>query len=206
MLANILQYSQGDQIKIPIMTECGQITIINLQDHEFMRYALNLLLVIEEKRLAYRVGLVPQNGAKLNQYYAILATVIDKQLMVYQPFSVEPYIILKKNYNIVDDLYRQGKEGKLLGYSYTGPHWIGLSLCDLYYTIYFDVTVDGKKYNLYGFNVPSVEYNQEIVDHIEATKSKFAATLEKEGCSIEMGHIYFPKNGNLEMRKGLPEP
>ena len=203
MLAHIIQVLESNSTELSVTDIYGQRYI--LDNHQlFTTYALNVLLVLEGKRLAYRVD-ISRNG--YNRHYAKLAEIIDDRLTVYQESNHEPYIILKENYDIVNKIFEEEKEviaiGKILGYSYVGLYWCNLSLCDVYYTISFSVTKDEQQYNLYSFNIPAIRYNQKMIDDILCTKKKFQQILEKEQCDVIVNHIFFTKD-NIEMKEGLP--
>ena len=130
-----------------------------------------------------------------------MAKLIDSRLTVYLPYSYEPFIILKENYDRVDLLYKQNI-GELLGYAYTGPHWIGLSICPLYYAIHMVASKTTDLF-LYSFHVPSIHYTQEIVDHIINKKMVFEESLGKEGYKVKIKCGYMTA-GNYEMQDTLP--
>jgi hypothetical protein len=70
---------------------------------------------------------------------------------------------------MIDDIFDKGNGiGKILGYSYTGPHRCTLSLCDVYYTIRFSIIKNDQ------------EYNTMMTDDILTTQEKFQKVLGKE--------------------------
>lgn len=188
MLTNILKHLENDNTKLSLTTENDKVYILD-KKYEFTKYALNVLLVLQGKRMAYGVDL-HHNDHTSNQYYAQLARLIDKRLDIYLPHSYEPLIILKENYQIVDNIFKTNTNpyGKVLGYSYTGNNHVGLSVCDLYYGIHFCVTKEDDEYFLYSFNIPSVEYTKEIKDHILYTKDIFNDCLKEEGYEVLLKH------------------
>ena len=67
MLSHIINYVSNDYLKCSATAD-GKLYILD-SNYEKQVYALNLLLVLESKRLAYRVDIDPNNH-RTNQYYA----------------------------------------------------------------------------------------------------------------------------------------
>lgn len=196
MLSTILEYLSNDCLKASVTVDNKIYHLDN--DYEKHVYALNLFLVLDGKRLAYCINVDPNNHTT-NQYYAQMAKLIDNRLSIYLPYSHEPFIILKENYNRVDNLYKQNL-GELLGYAYTGPHWLGLSVCDLYYAIHM-TAVNDKEYILYSFHVPSIYYTQNIINHINEKKELFEQSLKGYEIKIKCGHM---TKHNYILEENLP--
>lgn len=196
MLSQVIGILEANNKELTATDKYGKVWILN-SSKQFLTYALNILLVLDGKRLAYRCD-ISQNGH--NQHYAKLVKSIDDRLMVHQEDNTEPYIILKENYEKVKN---ETNIGKLLGYSYTGPYWIGLSLCDTYYSIHFDAVKDDQRTSLYSFNIPQVEYSQIIINDILDKQESFQSTLENERYNVTIWHMIQTKN-NLETKEWLP--
>lgn len=157
-------------------------------------FALNTILVIEKTRLSYRMSVDANNEQNLNPYYAGLALNFDNNLTSYDGFELplypsEPLIFLKENEEQIMNIFNNESDGhiaygKVLGYSYTGPDWCGMSSGDTYGISYIAVNENNDKFCLFTFNIPVCEYNIRIRDEILSNRNKFQAVLDKYGYSV----------------------
>lgn len=190
MLAQIVSMFEANYKELTAIDKYGKEWFLD-SSQQFLTYALNILLVLDNKKLVYRCD-ISQNGH--NQHYAKLAETIDDRLMIHQETSYEHYIISKENYEKVKN---ESNIGKLLGYCYTRPHWGGLSLCDVYYGLSFDVVKDNQRINSYSFNIPQVEYNQRMINDILDKQENFQTTLEPY--QVVINH-FIQTQDNLEIK------
>ena len=151
-----------------------------------MCYALNILLVLEEGRLAYRSDVQDKN---INRH--LIKAVLDhnQDLMELPYIEEEPLIILKKNYELVKNMLCSDADfhiaiGKVLGYAYTGPDW-SCGINDTY-NIGYVVQYDGGNTNLYRFIVPMDKYNGDIKQQIIDDAVKYQNILDNYGFNVNI--------------------
>ena len=156
----------GDIIKSVKIDTAGSLEVL----------ALNVILVLEGKRLAYRestlVELIP----------AVLQ--IAEGRLVSLPFiPSEPLVVLKENVSTVLQYFTnkdlQIAFGKVLGYAYTGEDWIG---SDRHYSVSYVV---GNSY-LYTFNLPKYECTTDMKARIMEDLEKYRTFLLAYGYTVDL--------------------
>ena len=147
---------------------------------------LNVILVLEGKRLAYRESTLVD----------LIPTVLEiaKGRLVSLPLiPSEPLIVLKENVSTVlqyfytNDLHIAF--GIVLGYAYTGEDWIG---SNNHYSVSYVV---GKSH-LYTFNLPMSECTSDMKAKIIEDLDKYRTSLSFYGYAVDLA-VFSYSSGRL---------
>lgn len=138
--------------------------------------ALNVILVLEGKRLAYRestlVDLIPK-----------VLEIAEGRLVSLPFIPSEPLIVLKENVSTVLQHFHANDFhiafGKVLGYAYTGKDWIG---SNNHYSVSYIV---GNSY-LYTFNLPKYGCTQDMKARIMEDLEKYRTSLSEYGYTVDL--------------------
>lgn len=155
--------------------------------HELVTFALNIILVLERSRLAYRADL----SRKLNTRLLSFIRSLHPELMIISQPVEEPLVILKSNYSQVAKILLGEKDfhigiGKVLGYLYTGPNWM-LFKQDSYSLGYYIVNdANSSQERLYTFVVPAEAYTLQIQEKAQHDQAKYQSILRSYG-SLRVG-------------------
>ena len=146
-------------------------------------FALNIILVLEGVRIAYRIDdnlidLIP------------LVKTLDEKINIIPYPPTEPLIILKENkksiINMLNIALKKSEEavhitmGDILGYAYTGSDW-QCGYRDTYGINYVAIDEFSNKYILYTFVVPINKYNDDIRQQILDDEKIYNNILERYG-------------------------
>lgn len=162
-------------------------------------FALNIILILEGSRLAYKADI---DDPDINKFLIREALNYDSSLSCLM--KDEPIIFLKSNLQMIVDEFKNNADhdlflGKVLGYHYTGPYWIGCSNGDTYTISYQTVSS-----SLYAFNIPVCEYNQNVKNKILDTLRSHNLCLNKYGYEVTLLIIHQFENNNVQVYYTLP--
>ena len=164
---------------------------VNCQS-ELLILSLNIILLIEGKRLAYRACSLPSLLPKILE-------LTGDRLVVLPLIPEEPLVMLKENLQRVVDIFTVAESrdiayGRVLDY----PH-IGSGSRDCMIVSY----CVGDALALYSFQVPNSRYTREVRDKIEADLVKYRATLSLYGYDVKL--FIFQNERPGETTDALPE-
>ena len=141
--------------------------------------ALNVILVLNEARLAYRIDIpnISFNTYLIEYIKNICPNIIDIPIPI-----EEPLLLLEKNKQTIETILNEGKSfdmcmAKILGYPYCGPNWY--KDIKKYMFHYYVVDNNNVDYNLYSFMCPILEYTNEIREKILNDKVIYELILEE---------------------------
>jgi len=194
-----------------ITTVAGGIDYQLNKDHLITTFALNVFLVLQEKRLAYRAD-IP--NLDINNYMLNFVTTAYPDLMIIPLPKEEPLLLLRKTEKFVLNMLKEVKDeisfhiaiGKILEYAYNGPNWIG-NTRDMY-TIHYIVEDAQDGFHLTQFNVPVDEYNTMIKDKILQKENDYQrgmSSLEKHNFIVKTRCSLQTLEGDYKMLEKLPE-
>ncbi len=168
-------------------------------------FALNVILVLEGARLAYKdISLIDNNPFLIN----FIEKLCDEIIVISD--SKEPFVLLKKNKNQIKNLLLEEEDNglgiaKILGYAYVGNDWYGSE--NKYHISYWAIDNNNKEFPLYTFVCPIEKFNNEIRNKLLNDKCLFESILnkygfdvkikilvKKEGCKIQEGCEDFVMN------------
>lgn len=157
-------------------------------------FALNIILVIEGGRLAYRAG--DDIPIKLFDF------IMKYQELIYLPYpKEEPLIILRKNKSRVLNILKNHLEdfsvgiSKVLGYDYNGSDWYG-GYKPMYSVSYEAIDSNDINYTLYTFRMPVNKYTDEIRNKIITKQKIFNDILSNYNYDVIISVEYQPKEGD----------
>lgn len=145
----------------------------------------NLLLVMDGKRLAYKMDICVNN-----QLFEYLCQVIPEnipELVIVSNTDMEPLICLKSRLSEIMEIVGSNEMdhvtlGKILGYecSYDIQLIANRNRTKITYISYNDLT----NINIYNYLVPSDDFNDELKSKIEIKAKEFDLTLSKYGYHV----------------------
>ncbi|CAH6419586.1 Hypothetical protein POVR2_LOCUS92 [uncultured virus] len=146
--------------------------------------ALNVILVLEGQRLAYRMSQLAD--------LAPLVLEISQGALVSLPLIPnEPLLLSKSNLARVVIQLKQDLSGppsdnkahiafgNVLGYAYVGEDWMGSGN-------EYNISYNSGGLSLYSFNIPKHGYTREIRDKIEADLARYRTTLAPYGYTVHL--------------------
>ena len=160
------------------------------KENELTKFALNIVLILEGKRLVYKADLCDPD---VNKFMIREALNYESSLQ-----CINSLIFLKSNAQIIVDKLNKNIDsdqalGIILDYHYIGPYWEGLSNGDTYSISYVAKSLN-KDYHLYTFNVPVNEYTQEIKNKILATQDSYNQALKQYGFNVDIFVLHQSEN------------
>ena len=190
----------GHEVKSTKICKLSELTI----------FALNTVLVLEGKRLAYRVS-VPDAAVVASLIRSVLE--ITRGDVVSLPLiPSEPLLVLKNNRSRVVQQFTKSLRGEfsenkvhiafgeVLGYAYVGEDWVGADSDHL--NVSYNV---GRLASLYCFNVPMRGYTNAIRSRILEDLEKYRDTLKGYGYEVVLS--VWSRSGETHcLLEALPEP
>ncbi len=160
--------------------------------------ALNVILVLEGARLAYKDIFLINNNKYLIDFIEKLCGEI-----IIIPDLGEPFIILKKNKIQIENLLLEEVESglgnaKILGYAYIGNDWYGSK--NKYHISYTAIDNNNKEFPLYTFICPIEKFNNQIRNKLLDDKCLFENILIKYGYYVKIS--IWTKRKGYEIQEG----
>lgn len=153
---------------------------------DITRFALNVILVLEGVRLAYRadVPTLSVNKTLIDMSIALsgVLTIVPTTHTKY----LEPLLYLKTREKEIEHLLKTLSDsedplGKVLQYSYYGNDWVDREGSHKVVSLTVEHIQTKKQYNLYGFNVPIDKYTEEIRKDVLETVRRYNSVLPQYG-------------------------
>lgn len=169
-------------------------------------FALNVQLVIDEKRLAYRVDTLDYD---MRVYLIDIVKKYNPDIISISVIKEEPLLILKKNSREVINTFKNVKTneefniafGKVLGYLYVSPV---LFLNTNYHTVFYKATDrDNISFCIHGFTIPLDKYDDIIKSQIFEKVKSYSEVLENYGYNISI-EVLSRNDHDVKMLDYLP--